>query len=68
MTEEDWWATPFRYKASTVAQHHLDDAIDWLEERGYREWRDWNVLFLGDGYRFDFLDAEVHTMFSLRWL
>lgn len=66
MTYEEWWTTPFMHKAS-VPTVWADEAEAWLEQRGYRQWHDWNRMFLGTTTRFEFLSAEVHMLFQLRW-
>jgi hypothetical protein len=67
MTDEEWLATPFPYEA-TISAHLTDDAVRWLEERGYAKLRDWKLGYIIDGYKFKFLDGEVHALFVLRWM
>jgi hypothetical protein len=67
MTNEEWWSTPFLYRA-TISSVDFHAAQDWLEENGYVEWRDWNSLYVGGRYRFEFLNKDVHALFALRWV
>ncbi len=66
MTEEEWWSTPFPYKARVPIQYR-NDAEQWLIDRGYVEWAEWNQLFTGGSYWFDFLNEEAFTLFALAW-
>jgi hypothetical protein len=67
MTEDEWWSTPFPHKA-TIDTMYLNAACDWLEGNGHREWIEWNKMFLGGHYRFEFLDEKVQMAFVLRWV
>lgn len=68
---DDWWRTPFPHKI--LIEHNMwqpfacRDIYEWLEERGYEEWDDWDSVRTEHGTLFEFRDEEKFTMFVLRW-
>ena len=56
------------YETGFEQLHPIPPIYDWMEERGWEYYKDWNCIKVSkDVYYMEFKDDQMAVMFLLRW-